>query len=80
MKGGMCNVHGTSESIVSGGVDELEGFIELVIVVHVGLISREYARTVKKDAAQPTVMTGPKISSRIVTDLGSLVRMTVGLM
>jgi hypothetical protein len=75
----MCNEHGTSESVVSGGVDELEGFVELVIIVDIGLVKCEPRTTLKKGELRLTVMTGPKISSRIVTDLGSLVRITVGL-
>lgn len=48
-----ANVHGTRESVVSGGVDELEGFIKLVIVVHVGLKESEFRNTVKIDKHNP---------------------------
>jgi len=78
----------TGKSVVGGGVDELAGLLVLVVLVDVTL-SRVKVETPEKisayvsDPTLPltpvlTVMTGPKISSTMVHDLGSLVRMTVG--
>jgi hypothetical protein len=75
-----ADLHRTSQRIDRRIVNQFQGLLEVRIVIYVDLcegflpvsfIKLEYDNII-------TVTTGPKISSVIVTDRGSCVKMTVG--
>lgn len=69
--------HRSGQCVLGGGIDQVESRIVIGVFENVDLNSCE--RSSKwLYAIAPTVRTGPKISSTMVTDLGSFVRITVG--
>lgn len=72
-------LHGTCQPVLSRRVNEIQCLFVVGVVVHINLplkVSLIFVHSFLVDGS--TVNTGPNTSSTIVTDFGSLVKMTVG--
>jgi len=70
-------LHRSSQRVLRGRVNQVESSVVVGVLENVNLDLCECS-TKRLWTVAPTVRTGPKISSTIVTDLGSFVRITVG--
>ena len=72
------DLHGPRERVIGSIVDEVQGPFIIFILVYKDLTVALSSQDEISWNKPLTVTTGPKISSTRVTDLGSLLRMTVG--
>lgn len=71
------DIHSTRQRIVSGGIDQFQCLIKVFVLENVSLHTASNEKSTAEENSL-TVITGPNISSTIVIDLGSFVKMTVG--
>ena len=71
--------HRSGQCVLRSRVNKVEGGVVVGVLEDVNLNPCEDGDKMLRPIA-PTVRTGPKISSTIVMDLGSFVRITVGWM
>lgn len=71
------DIHSTRQRIVGGGIDQFQCLIKVFVLENVSLKTGLNPNSTTEENSL-TVITGPNISSTIVIDLGSFVKMTVG--
>jgi len=78
---GVRHVHSAGQGILGRRINEVKSFVKIFVFIHVNLLNPIVSARMGAEGHQMmylTVTTGPKISSLIVIERGSFVRMTVG--